>query len=105
MADEKREKLLDFLDKKAFDPVLQASPDRFEGRERDMYKDVRRSTESEKKRFHDDYRTARDVRDNYMSDLTSETGKRKTHELEQLRLPALSHFRQEFQQLCNDLGV
>jgi hypothetical protein len=106
MAGDKREKLLDFLDQKAFDPVLRASPSAYRTEhERKMLEDVRQSTESEKRRFHDDYRSARDVRDNFMSDLHSQTGKRISQELDQLNLPSLPKLREEFLDLCNQLGV
>ncbi len=105
MARDQREELVSFLDRKVFDPVLHTSPDKFSGRERDMFTDVKRSTESEKRRFHEDYKSAEDVRSNFLSDLDSKTAKRKDAELDQLGLPKLPDVKGEFLALCERLGV
>lgn len=102
---EKREKLIHFLDEKAFDPILEKSEDDFEGNKRDKYRDVRQSTESEKERFHNDYNTAEEVRDNYLSDLNSEEADKINRELEDLGLPRLPDFEGEFRDLCDRLDV
>lgn len=103
--EEKREQLLNFLDRNAFDPILSVEPEQFRGHDRETYDDVRKSTESEKRRFHESYRTARDVRDNYMSDLKSRTAWKINSELEDLGLPRLPQFRDEFMDLCQKLDV
>jgi hypothetical protein len=101
-----REELITFLDRKVFDPILHRSRESFRSdADKRKFDDVKRSTESEKRRFHDDYHSASDVRANYLSDLTSEVGKRKTHELEQLELPTLPQVKSEFLDLCRKLGV
>jgi hypothetical protein len=101
-----RQKLIAFLDRKIFDPILRASPDPY-SREADKQRlqHVQRNTESEKQRFHDDYPTAKDVRDNYLSDLSSRTAQRVDHDLELLQLPKLPDVRDEFLELCRSLGV
>src|SRR4051794_25210306 len=93
---EKREKLLRFLDQHAFDPILERSPNEFSGAAKTKFQEVRRSTESEQKRFHDHYKTAREVRDNYLSDLSSHTGEKKSRELKELGLPTMPQFKEEF---------
>lgn len=103
--EKKRKNLIAFLDRNAFDPILSQSADRFSGHDREMFEDVRRSTESEKRRFHDNYLTAKDVRDNYLSDLNSRAAQKKNHELEELGLPRLPQFRDEFMDLCDKLGL
>ncbi len=105
MADHEREELVRFLDRKVFDPILRASPDRYSGADRKHLEHVKSNTESEKKRFHDDYRTAREVRDNYHSDLSSKTADRVNRELEELGLPTLPSVREEFDALAEKLGV
>lgn len=103
---EKREKLVKFLDEKAFDPILNKSASDFpEGHKREMFMDVKRSTENEKKRFHDDYPTAEDVKNNYLSDLSSQVAQKKNSELEELGLPRMYQFHDEFMKLCDQLGV
>ncbi len=102
---DKREQLVRFLDEKAFDPILRKSEDEFSGEKKEKFQDVKKSTESEKQRFHNDYRTAKDVKDNYLSDLHSSTAKKKNNELEDLGLPRLPEFREEFMRMCDDLEV
>lgn len=102
---EKREKLVRFLDEKAFNPILRKSADDFSGEGKRKFEDVKRSTESEKNRFHEDYKSAKEVKDNYLSDLSSSAAKKKNSELEELGLPRLPEFKEEFLNLCNDLGV
>jgi hypothetical protein len=101
-----RERLVEFLDRKVFDPILKASPDRYSSPdEKRTLEHVKRNTESEKKRFHDDYATAKDVIDNYLSDLSSRAGKRVDGDLEKLGLPKLPDFKEEFMKLSDELGV
>ena len=67
-----REKLLDLLDKKAFDPVLKASPDNYT-KESDKKKlqELQATTRSTQQSYHEKYKTAKDVLDNFRSDLNS----------------------------------
>jgi len=102
---DKRERLVRFLDEKAFDPILKKSPEEYSGEKRSKFEDVRRSTESEKKRFHDDYKTTTEVKNNYLSDLSSRTGEKKTSELKELGLPALPQLKDDFLKLCKELEV
>lgn len=103
--DKKRDQLISFLDKHAFDPILDKNEGEFADRYRPLFRDVKRSTENEKKRFHEDYITAQDVKQNYLSDLNSTTARKKNKELEELGLPQLPRFKDEFLQLCKKLGV
>ena len=101
---DKKEKLVHLLDKGAFDPILKESPEQFTGEKRAMFEDVRRSTESEKNRFHH-YGSAEEVKKNYLSDLSSRTGKKKNEELEELGLPKLPDLKEKFLKLCDELEV
>lgn len=103
--DEKRRKLVEFLDRHAFDPILSKSPDDFPDDKKKKFQDLKRSTESEKNRFHNNYRSATDVKNNYLSDLNSKTAKKKNSELEELGLPQLPEFRDQFMHLCEELHV
>ncbi len=104
--DDKKEKLVSFLDQKAFDPILNTSEDKYSSdSDKTKFRDVKRSTESEKRRFHDHYQSAQEVKNNYLSDLNSETAKKKNAELRDLGLPRLPQFRDDFLDLCDRLGV
>lgn len=90
-----KQELIDFLDRKVFDPILHASPDRYSEADRKKLKDVQDRTKSEKERFRS-YKDAQDVIDNYKSDLHSSTAKRVNAELEHLKLPTLPSVHEEF---------
>jgi hypothetical protein len=85
--------------------VLKASEAKYDEAKRRKLADVKRSTESEKKRFHDDYRTATAVKQNYLSDLSSEAAKKKNGELEELELPRMYQVRDEFLKICDRFHV
>lgn len=86
---------LRFLDQRVFDPILNASPEHYGESDRRKLKDVQDRTRSEKERFHH-YSSAREVVDNYKSDLHSSTAKRVNRELEQLKLPTLPSVEGDF---------
>lgn len=97
--------MLKFLDREAFDPVLDASPEDYSGDDRQALEEMKRKTEQEKRRYHEDYSSAHDIRVNFMRDLSSEPAQRVHRTLERLRLPALPHMKDEFLRLCDELGV
>jgi hypothetical protein len=101
-----REKLIRFLNRRAFEPVLRASPDDYPSEaDRALLDDVKRRTESEQKRYRERYHTAEDVRTNFLRDLGSEPAKKVHAELRRLKLPALPDLEDDFLQLCDELGV
>ena len=93
--------LVHFLDQRVFDPILKASPDHYGSADRRKLKDVQDRTRSEKDRFHH-YSRARDVIDNYKSDLHSSTAKRVNRELDALKLPTLPSVEREFLEFAGD---
>ena len=101
-----REKLLDLLDKKAFDPVLKASPDDY-SKESDKKKlqDVQATTRSTQQSYHEKYKTAKDVLDNFRSDLNSHAAQKVHRELRDLGLPTVNDIKDEFENLADELGV
>jgi hypothetical protein len=62
--------------------------------------DVQGCTKSARERFNG-YHSAQDVRDNYLSDLHSETAKRINKELRRLKLPRLPDVKSEFLELAD----
>ena len=102
--DNAKEKLVEFLDRKAFDPVLNARPDRYPDNQKPKLEHVQRSTRSEKERFHH-YGSAKEVVDMFKDDLNSEPAKKVHRELRDLGLPTLNDVRDEFEQLAEKLGV
>lgn len=98
-----KEDLLRFLDEHVFDPILNASPDKYSEADRKRLQDAQDRTKSEKERFRH-YRNAGDVVENFKRDLHSEAAKRVNAELEHLKLPTLSSVRDEFLKRAGDSG-
>jgi hypothetical protein len=99
-----REKLVQFLDQKAFDPILRASPDRYSANDKDRLEHVKEATERTKQRYHHDYTSAAEVCARFRGDLSSSSAQRVQRELEQLGLPTLHDIADEFKALCRDAG-
>ena len=100
-----REKLVRFLDRKAFDPVLRANPSDFKQSDWPKLRHLQQSTQSEKARYHHNYRSAKEVHDQFHGDLSSSAAKRIHEELKELHLPTLPEIRDQFDGLCERLGV
>lgn len=103
--DGNRKKLVEFIDKKAFDPILKTPPDRFSGKDREKFEHVREKTENEKKKFHNDYKTADEVKANYLQNVRSSAARKVNKDLKHLGLPTLPQYKEEFMALCDRLGV
>lgn len=100
-----REQLLDLLDKKAFDPVLKASPNHYKSEsDKQKLRDLQETTRHTQQSYHEKYTTAQDVRDNFRRDLSSEAAKKVHRELRDLGLPTVNDIKNEFEQLADQLG-
>ncbi len=102
---DKREELLKFIDKNAFDPILKASPHKLSKEDKEKLEEIQRKTENEKKQFHEEYKTAEEVKKNYLSDVRSKAAAKVNKELEHLNLPTLPEFKDKFMELCRKLDV
>src|SRR5437870_5050034 len=102
---DKREELLKFIDKNAFDPILKASPKKLSDEDKGKLEDIQRKTQNEKDQFHKEYKTAGEVKKNYLSDVRSKAAAKVNKELEHLGLPTLPQFKDEFMELCKKLEV
>jgi hypothetical protein len=102
---EAREKLLSMLDKKAFDPVIKAHPKDYSGSDQQKLENVQRKTHSTKQRYHDSYKTAQAVYDNFKSDLSSNSAQHVHQEIRSLGLPTLQDIKGDFEALAKELGV
>lgn len=104
MAD-KREQLLDFIDKKAFDPIINAKADNYSGKDKEKFEHVKEKTKNEKAKFHNDYKSAGEVKDNYLDNIRSEVAKKLNGDIRHLGLPTMPEFKDDFMKLCDKLGV
>lgn len=103
-ANDVKKQLLDFINKKTFEPILNTRPDKFKGKDREDFEDVRRKTESEKKNF-EDYGSADEIKKNYLSNVHSKAAAKVNDQLEKLGLPTMPEHKDEFMELCSKLGV
>jgi hypothetical protein len=104
MSQDAKHKLVDFLDHRAFDPVLKRRADDVSEKERGHLADVQRATRSERERFHH-YGSAEEVVRMFKDDLDSEPAKKIHRELQRLGLPTLNDLRDDFLGLAKQLGV
>ena len=103
---EKRQVLLEFLDSKAFDPVLEAMPEQYSSeRDRKMLEDVKKTIVTEKETFHKNDLTPEQVRQHFIREMYFETSGKLGKELEDLELPRLLQLREKFLQLCDELQL
>ena len=104
MASEAQRQLVDFLDRKAFEPVLRADPGRYPQGKRRKLEDVQQATRAEIDRFHH-YRSAEEVVVNFKRDLSSSKAKQVHRDLDDLGLPTIEGCRDEFLKLAGQLGI
>src|SRR4051812_36415829 len=102
---DRREELLKYIDKNAFDPILKASPKKLSDEDGKKLEDIQRKTQNEKDQFHKEYRTAEEVKKNYLSDVRSKAAAKVNMELEHLGLPTLRQLKDDFMELCKKLEV
>lgn len=105
MANEAREKLLDLLDRKAFDPVIHASSDNLPQRDRDRLEGLKEKTRATKESYHENYSSAQKVVEMYRDDLSSDSAQKVQRELEEFDLPTLQDVKNEFDRLVQELEV
>ena len=104
MAKQAKQELVDFVIRRAFDPVLKAKPDGKSDAEKKKLEHVQDATRSEIDRYRG-YGSADELVTNFKRDLHSTAAKKIHHELEQLGLPTINDIRDEFEAKARDLGV
>ncbi|WEX09585.1 hypothetical protein [Chelativorans sp. AA-79] len=104
MAENAKERLVGFLERKAFRPVLGADPDSFPQDKRNKLRDVQEATRAERERFHN-YGSAKEVYEMFEDDLNSEPAQKIHRELRDLDLPTLNDCREDFEKLAEEVGV
>lgn len=101
-----RDELLEFIDKKVLDPILEALPEQYSSKlDRERLISLQKTVAEKKESFHKKNLTASQIRDKYFCELFYETHHQYGKELEDLELPRLLQLRKQFIQLCNDLHV
>ncbi len=102
----KKELLLHFLDKKVFDPVLEAIPELYSSaRDRRMLYTVQEKVKNERAWFHNSMLTAEEIRDQYFREIYFEGQEQTGKVLEDLELPRFVQLRGQFIDLCEKLKL
>lgn len=96
-----RQELLQFLDRKAFRPILDASAG---GADQRALDDAQERTRRQRDRYRG-YGSAEEIRERFLDDIHSPAAVQVNRELERLGLPRFADLRDEFEQLCDRLGV
>lgn len=104
MAEQGKERLVDFLDERAFTPVIRADPGDFPEGKRDRLRDVQRATEQERERYRG-YDSAEQVYEMYRDDLNSDAAREVNRKLDELGLPTLGQVQDEFERLAEQVGA
>lgn len=101
-----KDRLLNLLDHRAFEPVLRKSADDYDSdAQRDKLSAVQGATRRERDRYYNDYSSAEDIVDNFHDDLHSEEARDVERDLRALELPALRDIQGEFDKLAEELGI
>lgn len=104
MAKDAKHELVEFLVRKAFNPVLHAKSEGHSGSDERKLQHVQESTRAEIERFRS-YGSAEEVLTNFKRDLHSQPAKKIHAELRALHLPTIEDFREEFERKAEELGV
>ncbi len=103
---DKRSKVIEFIDQKALDPVLEALPEQYSSaRDRRKLLMVQKRAAKEKEEFHDKRLTDCQVVEKFFRRIYWETHLRFGKQLEDLELPRFLQLRKQFLQLCADLNM
>ncbi len=97
--EDKKDKLLKFLDENVFDPILESSDEDYSEEERGNLESVKEFAAKEKDKYHK-LVSSEEVVNQFHSDLTSEEG--INEKLDSLNLPKLADVESEFDDLLED---
>lgn len=101
-----RKRLLAFLDRELFEPVLSKTREDFDDPDdKHRFDDARRKIARERSRYHDQCPTPQDIKENFLRDLESRTSHRLNENLRALGLPTYWDLRDEFLKLCETYEV
>jgi len=101
-----REKLLGFLDLKAFDAILRLPPETYSGKDKEAFETVRKKALDDKITFHS-ISTPEAIKGKFLSCVPVDGLKKNADkELQYLNnLSALPQVKEEFLSLCKELGI
>jgi hypothetical protein len=104
MAQDAKNRLVEYLKTRAFEPVLRARDDGRSEADKRRLQDVKEATRAEIDRY-EHYGSAGDVYVNFKRDLDSEPARKIHSELKSLGLPTLNDIAGDFENEAQKLGV
>jgi hypothetical protein len=104
MAKDTKKELLNFIDHKAFDVILKKDAGKMDGKEQDQLEELQRKTKKEQEKFHG-YGSAKEIKENFLANVRSKPAHKLNKGLKDLKLPTLPDLKDDFEALCNKLGV
>jgi hypothetical protein len=105
MSSDAKNQLVDFLNRKVFEPILGTGPDEYSSpSDKQKLDRVQRAARFEQRRYESE-RSAEEVRNHFLRELPTEAALSVEADLRHLGLPALSEIKEEFLSLCETLGV
>lgn len=99
-----QDQLVRLLERRAWRPVLKASPEDYPESERGRLERVQRKTAAQRQRYRE-YQSAGEVALQFQADLDSEPARRTNSDLRKLKLPTQAEVADEFAALVQRLGV
>lgn len=101
---EKVRQLIDFLDQKVFNPIMEATPELYSSeREQKMLEYVKKFTSTEIEHFHRKENSPEQIRDMFFRELYYETSGVLGKDREDLELPRFLEIREQFIGLFEDM--
>lgn len=104
MIKDAKKELLSFIDHNAFDVILKKDPEKMDEKEKDQLGELQRKTKEEKEKFHN-YGSAREIKDNFLQNVRSKPAHKLNSKLKDFKLPILPDLKDDFEALCEQLGV
>jgi hypothetical protein len=105
-AKDARQELVDLLNEKVFNPILDASPDKYKSdADRQKLEDLQSTTRSTQESYEKRYKTAEKVVEMYRDDLSSDSAEKVQKASRELGLPTLDDVKGQFEKKARELGV
>lgn len=102
---EKKEILINYIKRNVFNPILRTSEEEYSSeKKKKKLREVQKITAGEMEEI-TQFKSAKDVRDNYLNNLQEGTSRLKNRTLSDLKLPALSDLKDDFMKLCTKLNI
>jgi hypothetical protein len=102
--DANKQKLINFLERRVWNPVLKATPSKYSDPDRKVLERVQRKTESQRERYQS-YDSAGRLRQEFQDDLQSQQARKVNADLQKLKLPIQADVKDEFFGLADRLGI